>query len=112
LNAEFNKLIKTVGHCARYFEKLCWTNPPLLTILTFFDIFIFSLIKSLSCNKTLKVVCKCCALIGCHYTNSLQKGAKLVDENNKLKSLKLSEFAISFNKRWLKILHYVYFIMF
>ena len=26
-NAEFNKLIKTIGHRARFFEKWCWTHP-------------------------------------------------------------------------------------
>jgi len=50
INAEFNKLIKTVGHRARFFSKNDVEQPPYL------DIFVFSLIKSLSCNKTLKVL--------------------------------------------------------
>ena len=46
------------------------------------DIFMFSLIKSLSWNNTLKCsVCKLCALIGCHCTKVHTKCAKLVDEN-------------------------------
>ena len=55
-NAEFNKFIKTVGHYTRFFQKWCWTHPPLPTILTLFGYFIFSLIKSLSGNKTLKML--------------------------------------------------------
>ena len=38
-NAEFNKLIKSVGQCASCFEKWCWTHPPLPTILTLFGYF-------------------------------------------------------------------------
>jgi len=45
-NAEHNKLMKTVGHRARLFEKW-WTHPQ--HVWLHLDIFIFSLIKSLSC---------------------------------------------------------------
>ena len=38
-NAEFDKLIKTVGHRVRCFEKWCWTHTPLPTILTLFGYF-------------------------------------------------------------------------
>ena len=38
-NAEFNKLMKTVGHPARFPEKSCWAHPPLSTILTLFGYF-------------------------------------------------------------------------
>jgi len=33
------KLMKTVGHLARFFEKWCWTHPHLPTILTLFGYF-------------------------------------------------------------------------
>ena len=39
LSAEFNKLIKTIGHRARLFENWCWTHPHLPTILTLFGHF-------------------------------------------------------------------------
>ena len=40
-NAAFNKLIKTVVHCARvfFFKKWCWTHPPLPPILSLFGYF-------------------------------------------------------------------------
>jgi len=38
-NAEFKKLIKTVGHRARLFEKCFLTNPHLPTNLTLFGYF-------------------------------------------------------------------------
>ena len=53
-NAELNKLIKTVGHRACFFEKWCWTHPQQFWL--YLDIFIFSLYKSLNCNKTLKML--------------------------------------------------------
>jgi len=65
-NTEFNKLIKTAGHCARFSAGHCARFYPLKNdvehthlcqqFCLYFDIFIFSLIKSLSCNKTLKVL--------------------------------------------------------
>ena len=40
-NTEFNNLIKTIGHSARFFpEKWCWTYPPLPFWL--FDSWIYS----------------------------------------------------------------------
>jgi len=36
MQKNFNKLIKTEGH---FFEKWCWTHPPLPTILTLFGYF-------------------------------------------------------------------------
>ena len=54
-NAEFNKLIKTVGHRACFFKKWSWTHLC-QQVWLYLDIFIFSLIKSLSCNKTLKML--------------------------------------------------------
>ena len=38
-DAEFNKLIKALGHRARFFEKWCWTHPPLPTRLNLFGYF-------------------------------------------------------------------------
>ena len=34
LMLKFNKLIKSVSHRARFFEKSCWTHPPLPISLT------------------------------------------------------------------------------
>ena len=56
LNAEFNKVIKAVGYRVRFFEKWGWTHPPCQQFWLYLEIFIFSLIKSLSCHKTLKVL--------------------------------------------------------
>ena len=39
LNAEFNKLIKTVGHRAGFFEKMMLNTPTLPTFLTLFGYF-------------------------------------------------------------------------
>ena len=48
VNAESNQLIKTVDHRARFFSE---KNTHLCQQFgRFLDIFIFSLIKSLSCN--------------------------------------------------------------
>ena len=56
-NAEFNKLIRTVRHRARFFQKMILNTSTIAQkIWLYLDIFIFSLIKSLSCNKTLKVL--------------------------------------------------------
>ena len=56
LNAD-NKLIKTVGHRARFFRKMMLKHTRLCQqVWLYLDIFIFSLIKSLSCNKTLKTL--------------------------------------------------------
>ena len=39
-NAEFHKLINSVGHSASFPpEEWCWTHPPLPTILTLFEYF-------------------------------------------------------------------------
>ena len=54
-SAEFNKLIKTVGYTLLvFFEKWCWTFATFF--LHYLDIFIFSLIKPLNCNKTLNML--------------------------------------------------------
>jgi len=73
---EFNKLIKTVGHCACFFFKNGGEHTNLCQIFwLYLDIFIFSLIKSLNCNKNTKNArsAKFCALIGCHCTKCLHK---------------------------------------
>jgi len=68
-NAEFNTLIQTVGHYARFFEKWCWTHLCQQFWL-YLNIFIFSPIKSLSCYKTLKRDFEPKILIkGVHLTN-------------------------------------------
>jgi len=54
-NAKFNKLIKTVGHLLLgFFSKKDVEHTHLCQ--QYLDIFIFSLIKSLSCNKTLEML--------------------------------------------------------
>jgi len=53
-NAEFNNLIKTVGHRDRFFQKTMVNTPTFANNFDFYlDIFTLSLIKSLSCNNTL-----------------------------------------------------------
>jgi len=50
VNAEFNKLITTVGHLARFFSKIDVGHTHLCQQFWLcLDFFIFSLIKSLNC---------------------------------------------------------------
>ena len=76
-NAEFNKLIKTVGHCC-FPKKMMLTTPTFANNFDFIWVFSYS---HLSCpwvvSKHLKCyVCKFCALIGCHCTKSSHKMCK------------------------------------
>jgi len=52
-NAEFNKLIKTVGHRAHFFEKNILNTPTFANKFDFIWIFSYS---HLSCNGTLKML--------------------------------------------------------
>ena len=76
LNAEFHKLIKTVGHHHGFFEKWYCTHLPLPTILNFIWIFSYSHLSSPKVVTKHGKVCKFCALIGCHCTKSLHKMCK------------------------------------
>ena len=51
------KLIKTAGHCNHFFRKNDVEHTPLCQqFWLYLGIFIFSLIKSLTCNKTLNIL--------------------------------------------------------
>jgi len=63
-NAEFNKLIKTVGHRALIFREMVLNTPTFANNFGYFQILTYQVLKF-------------CALIGCHSTKGLQKMCKL-----------------------------------
>jgi len=74
-NAEFNELIQTVGHRARFIENWCWTHPPLPTILSLFGYFHILTYQVAKLKQNTENP-KFCALIGCHCTKCSHKMCK------------------------------------
>jgi len=79
-NAEFNKLIQTVGHRARFFSKNELNTPTFANIFEVIWIFSYSHLSSQNTKHARSV--NCVYILDVIAQNVYTKCAKLVDEKN------------------------------